>query len=266
MGQHCVDCLKGAGTQQARQPQFGDRGIRPMAPNVTVARGPVATYSLIAINVIIFALVVIQRGGLTGVAITPIMLHGSLITGLGLEHEYWRLLTSGFLHHSVMHLAVNMISLYIIGRDLERALGIGRYLAIYLTGLLGGSALVMAFETGVTQTVGASGAIYGLLGAILVVVLKSKVSPIPVIVILVLNFGLSISIPGISLLGHLGGFLFGAAAAIGVILLPGWVLPPEKRTADRVSRIGWISIAVLVLLALGLGIGFTAADSLTPVG
>lgn len=227
-------------------------------PGLDTTRGaavPYVTYGLIAVNLAVFVACLAQAGG-TDFTRSAIMRHGALITGLGYEQEYWRLLTSGFLHWSVMHVAVNMISLFIVGRDLERLFGPARYAAIYLIGLLGGSAAVMAIERDPTVTAGASGAIYGLMGALLVVVLKLKLPPTSVLVVIGFNVVLSLSIPGISLLGHLGGLVFGALAAGAVVWLPNKVLPPQRRTAPAVSRVGWYGLVGLVVLTLALGTGF----------
>ncbi|VFA88946.1 Rhomboid protease gluP [Gordonia paraffinivorans] len=251
MGQHCLDCLARDGVQ--RTPDFGDRGIRPMATTRVVPTKPYVTYGLIAVNVLVFLLCAAQAGfGDPGAA--PLFAEGDLLKSDVASGEYWRLLTAGFLHFSVMHIAVNMLSLYILGRDLELALGMFRYLAIYLIALLGGSAAVMLFEADRAVTAGASGAIYGLMGAMLVIILKARVSPVPVLSIIAFNVVLSFSLPGISVLGHLGGLAFGAAATAAVVYFPGLVLPPGGRTPEAASRVGWVALAALFVLAIALGV------------
>ncbi|MXP21370.1 rhomboid family intramembrane serine protease [Gordonia sp. HNM0687] len=254
VGQHCVDCLRNDGVQRSTAaPTFGDRGIRPMVASPMVAARPYATYTLIAINLVIFALCAMQARGFD-------MLDSRLFVDLALvkpwvaDGEYWRLFTAGFLHFSITHVAVNMISLFILGRDLEIAIGIPRYLGVYVTSLLGGSAAVMAFGSDMSINAGASGAIYGLMGAVLIVVLKARVSPTPVISIIVLNLVLSITIPGISLLAHVGGLVFGAAATAGIIFGPQWLLSPDRRSAVAAARIGWIVIAALLVVALAVSV------------
>lgn len=242
------------------QPGFGDRGIRPMVAKPLVASRPYATYGLIAVNVVIFAMCVAQARGMQMLN-SRLFVDWALIKPWVEGGDYWRLLTAGFLHFSVTHIALNMISLYILGRDLELAVGIPRYLAIYFTSLLGGSAAVMLLGSDNAVNAGASGAIYGLMGAVLVVVLKARASPAPVITIIVINLVMSVTIPGISLLAHVGGLLFGAATTAGIILLPQWVLSPEKRTAAAVGRIGWIAVIVLLIVAVAIGVGVGLADS-----
>ncbi|MCF8571655.1 rhomboid family intramembrane serine protease [Gordonia sp. HY002] len=247
VGQHCVDCVADANAAQR-------------ATGPTVARTdtkPVVTYALIAINVLVFGAVMLQAGGtdVRDLLSSSIYTNGVLVNGSGFDNQYWRLLTSGFLHQSVPHLALNMFSLYIIGADLERVLGRGRYLAIYLVGLLGGSAAIMALQQEPTLTAGASGAIYGLMGALFVILVKLKAPLTTVIVIIVINIVFSVTIPNVSILGHLGGLVFGAASAAVVVWLPGVVLPPAKRTQAAVDRVGWYGLIVLAVLALAVGAG-----------
>lgn len=208
-----------------------------------------------------FAAVVADAGGLA-LADSQVMRGGVLLSGLDVEHEYWRLLTSGFLHWSIMHLAVNMLSLYFIGPQLEQAFGTPRFVAIYLVGLLGGSAAVMALQHDIAATAGASGAIYGLLGAMLVTVVMLKLPVNSVLIVIGLNLVLSVSIPGISLWGHLGGLVFGALAALAVLWLPAKVLPPERRTAAAASRVGWYGIIGLAVVAVIIGSSLVAGASL----
>ncbi|MGV9860020.1 rhomboid family intramembrane serine protease [Gordonia sp. NPDC003425] len=254
VGQHCVDCRRGDGMQRTTVPTFGDQGVRPVAPKAVVARRPIATYGLIAINVAVFIACVIEARSFDA-GLAPLFQHGDLVGLYVSDGQYWRLLTAGFLHFTVLHIAVNMISLYILGRDLEIALGIGRYLMVYFISLFGGSAAVMLFEANNVRSAGASGAIYGLMGAMLVVVLKARISPTPVLVIIGVNLALSFSMPGISVAAHVGGLVFGAAATAAVVYLPGLVLSPQTLTADRAARVGWIALCALLVVAIGIGVG-----------
>lgn len=249
VGQHCVDCLRNDGIQQSTATTPRRRWSSAVAGDT-----PYVTYALIVINLIVFGLCVAEAG-ITNPGNAALMADGSLVKGIVGEGEYWRLLTSGFLHFSVMHVAVNMISLYIIGRDLERALGTYRYLAVYLISLLGGSAAVMLFEADNVQTAGASGAIYGLIGAMLVIVLKARVPATPVLVIIGFNVVLSVSLPGISLMAHLGGLAFGVAATAAIVYLPGLVLPRARLDAASANRVAWAALVTLLVVALGLGVG-----------
>ncbi|UEA61525.1 rhomboid family intramembrane serine protease [Gordonia otitidis] len=250
VGQHCVECRRGDGTQRAAPAAVGAQTISSPA---VARRSPIGTYALIAVNVVIFALCVIQAKSFDA-GLAPLFQHGDLVRAYVADGEYWRLLTAGFLHFTVAHIALNMISLYILGRDLEAALGLGRYLMVYFIALFGGSAAVMLFEAANVRSAGASGAIYGLMGAVLVVVLKAKVSPTGVITIIVINLVFSVTMPGISLAAHVGGLVFGAAATAAIIYLPGVVLSRESRTQQNASRVGWIALVVLLVIAIGLGV------------
>ena len=251
VGQHCADCLAQDGRQARSQ-------VAVAEPQLHTSVTPWVTYVLIGINALVFVACVVQGGGVGQDQIfsSRIMQDGALVSGGMFDHEYWRLLTSGFLHWGVVHLAVNMLSLFLIGRSLEQFFGHARYLAVYLTALLGGSGIVMFAQRGeLVVTAGASGAIYGLLGAFLVVVLMIKQSPAQVLTIIVINLVISVSIPGISLWGHIGGLIFGALATLAIYRLPVWVLKPDRRTPSAVSLVGWIGLAVLAVVAIGLGLG-----------
>lgn len=253
MGQHCVDCI----AQEAAATR-----VDPAAPAAGAATAtPYVTYALIAVNLALFAACLVQAGGVD-LARSSIMLSGLLPTGFDLEFEYWRLFTSGFLHWSVTHIAVNMISLYIVGRDLERLFGPARYLTIYVTSLLGGSAAVLALQHSASLTAGASGAIYGLMGALLVVVVRLKLPTTSVLLVIGFNIILSWTIPGISLWTHLGGLVFGALGALAVLWVPVVALAPEQRTMAKVTRVGWVGLGALLLIALAAGIGLVTSLSL----
>ncbi len=215
-------------------------------------RRPIATYSLIGINVAVFLWTVLAAGSFDVQISTPI-LYGEIVRGNVVLGEYYRLFTAGFLHYSVLHLAVNMISLYILGRDLEVALGIGRYLMVYVISLFGGSAAVMLAQANEGRSAGASGAIFGLMGAMLIVVLRLRVSPAPVITIIVINLVMSFTISGISLPAHVGGLLFGAAATAAVIYGPR-LLPAAQRTQRNANIVGWSGLGVLLLVAIAISV------------
>ncbi|GAA2009513.1 rhomboid family intramembrane serine protease [Nakamurella flavida] len=202
---------------------------------------PVVTYALIAVNVAIFLVTAIQArsgmqlGGSTWFA------QGSLLPELVASGEWWRLLTSGFLHVSVPHVALNMLSLYVLGLPLERILGRGRFVVVYLLALLGGSAAVMLFSDPLGPTAGASGAIFGLMGALVVTFRRLKYDPRQLLTIVALNLVLSLTLSGISWQAHLGGLAVGAA--VGAVM----VYPP------RVVRNRWQlwgSVGILAVLVL----------------
>jgi membrane associated rhomboid family serine protease len=205
------------------------------------------------VNLVIFAITALQARSITELRSSEVFTEGALWGPFMASGEYWRLLTAGFLHFSLIHVAVNMFSLYILGRDVEITLGTARFVGIYLTSLLGGSALVLLFENPLAINAGASGAIFGLMGATLVVVLKAKIPAGMVLGVIGINVVLSLTIPNISLWAHMGGLFFGAAAAAGVLYGPE-LLPAAKKNSRNAAAIGWIVMGALIILALVLSV------------
>ena len=240
VGQHCVDCVRASGRQVPTARAIG-------------AKTAWATYALIAINSALFLIVAAQARSITEVRSSEVFVDGALWGPFMASGEYWRLLTAGFLHFSLIHVGVNMFSLYILGRDVELTLGTARFLGIYLTSLLGGSAMVMLLGDPMAINAGASGAIFGLMGATLIVVLKAKIPASGVYGIIGLNVVLSFTIPGISLWAHLGGLAFGAAAAAGIVYGP-QLLPANARNPRNANAVGFLAMGVLIAVALAIGI------------
>ncbi|QBS42259.1 rhomboid family intramembrane serine protease [Nocardia sp. CS682] len=246
VGQHCVDCLR--------------QGQRDVAPVRTVAGAPVAraslpyvTYALIAINVAIYAITAVQAQSLMANRASALFIDWMLYPPAVAGGEWWRVIGSGFLHYGPIHLLLNMFALYVIGRDGELVLGRLRYLAVYLVSLLGGSAAVMVFAQD-SFTAGASGAVYGLFGAITVILIRLRQNPNQMLILIGINVFISFSLPGISLWGHLGGLAAGTLATLGILFLPGWLRVKSQETARLV---GWVAVAVLALVSCGV-IGATA--------
>lgn len=208
--------------QQAQAVQYRKAGYGAKTVAGAVApRTAIVTPVLIVINVLVYALTAVQAQSPMSNERAEFFQDGVLWPiGMVLRDEWWRLLTSGFLHYGLIHIAMNMLALWVLGRDLEILLGRVRFIAVYFVSMLGGSAAVFAFGDANTGTAGASGAIYGLMGAILVAVLRLKLNPGAAIGIIVINVVLSISLPGISLLGHLGGLVVGALAMIAMVYAP----------------------------------------------
>ncbi|PFG34749.1 rhomboid family intramembrane serine protease [Sanguibacter antarcticus] len=160
--------------------------------------------------------------------------------------EPWRFLTSAFMHSDQpLHILMNMYALWIVGPDLERMLGRLRFAALYLLSALGGSVavLLLADPTTVswyTGTVGASGAVFGLFGAILVVLRRIGRDARAVLVIIGLNFAIGFFVPNISWQGHLGGVVTGTI--LGALYA---FAPPSRR---RVVGIGGTVLVAVVLV------------------
>ena len=175
---------------------------------------PELTKVLIGISVIAFLAQSLGGAGLrTGGG--EVYARGVLFGPLVAEGEWWRLITGGFLHGGILHLGLNMYALWFLGNLLEPALGRVQFALIYFVSLLGGSLGVMLLSP-TAPTVGASGAIFGLLGAALVIgrsrgmdVMASGLGPI-----LLINLAITFLIPNISIGGHLGGLAAGALVAL----------------------------------------------------
>lgn len=242
VGQHCVDCVR-EGNRNTRTARTVAGASVPRTTKTPV------TLALIAVNVAIFAITAVQSGDPTNNFDSPLARDWALNSLLVSTGEVFRLIGSGFVHIGPIHLLVNMFALYLIGRDVELVLGRSRYLAVYLLSLLGGSASVMVFENPFAATAGASGAVFGLLGAQAVILLRLKRSPVPVLAVIALNIFISISIPSISLWGHMGGLVAGAAATAGLVFLPSHNAGSTRR--PRVS-LAWLSVAAVALVTLGV--------------
>ena len=212
---------------------------------------PQATRVLIAINVIVFLAETatgVPLGGVSGVSGGWIWNHGALfgpaLTGNNLNpiftgtHEYWRLVTGGFIHDGILHVGINMLSLWFVGAALEPAIGTRNFLAVYFTSLLAGSFGALLFQPAY-PTIGASGAIFGIFGALIVV---ARARGIPfwqsgLGFILVLNLLFSLSVRGISIGGHLGGLVAG--------LITGWLIVElgERRRRTTLALVGCLVVA-----------------------
>jgi membrane associated rhomboid family serine protease len=136
------------------------------------------------------------------------------------DGELYRLLTSAFLHGGFLHLALNMYALFLFGPPLEAALGRVRFSALYVVSALGGSALSYAFSSPAQPSLGASGAVFGLLGAFLVVSRRQKRDTSGVMVLLAINFAYGFLVPRIDWRAHLGGLVAGALCALALAYAP----------------------------------------------
>jgi membrane associated rhomboid family serine protease len=182
---------------------------------------PVVTYILIAINVLAFLGSAVSGGdlgfgGTGGSVISNGALYGPAVS---IDHEYWRLVTSGFLHAGLLHIGFNMFLLYLLGTQLEPAIGSLRFGVLYFTSLLGGSLGALLLSPN-SVTVGASGAVFGLMGGF-IVIMRARGgdvmgSGIPFLI--GLNLLLSLR-PGISIGGHIGGLVAGVVAAYVLVTL-----------------------------------------------
>lgn len=178
------------------------------------------SYVLIAANVAVFIVGMALGDSLDGQGADDGLIARAATLGGNIEflNEWWRIFTGGFLHHGVFHLAVNMFSLYILGLALERSVGRVPFAAVYLASLVSGSFGAL-LESPNSLIAGASGAIFGLMGALAALYLVQGVGlfQTPIGPILAVNLVISFTVPSVSLGGHLGGLvgglIVGAAAA-----------------------------------------------------
>ena len=178
--------------------------------------GALVTKILIGINVLVFLWQVGSGGTLSDPDGYPYV-HGALNGYLVADGEWWRLFTSMFLHGSVIHLGLNMLFLWWIGAPVEQALGRARYALVYLVGGLAGSTGALLLTSPEAVTVGASGALFGILGAAFVFERqRNYVLGGGALTIIVLNLAFTFAVPGISIGGHLGGLAGGALSALAL--------------------------------------------------
>lgn len=199
------------------------------------------TAILIAANLVVFVVTVLQARGLSNLHATG--LGGSMILwgpmAAGTDFGFLRVITAAFLHLDVAHVAMNMFLLLLIGREIEQFVGPRLYGVVYLAGALGSSAAVLWMDPAV-PTAGASGAIYGLL-AVLVGVIARRGGDLRAPLALVgVNVVYSLIIPGISLWGHLGGLVAG--------LLVVW---PATGRALWLRWAGALAVVALSVVAIG---------------
>ena len=213
----CPDCMRFAPVgircpEHAGEAQGAARMVQRVQTRSVTNVGWIAK-ALVAVNVGIYLLQLAQGAPVQANA-GSIFFNGALFGPAVADGDWWRLITAVFLHYGPIHLAMNMIALWLFGPALEAALGSVRFLLLYVAAGLAGSAGALLL-TPDAVTVGASGAIYGVFGAILVLERQGTyVFGGSVIPLLVINFAFTLFIPGISKGGHIGGFLGGALAIL----------------------------------------------------
>ena len=213
VGFQCPECVaEGAKTVRTPRTALGGR--------VSLDSSRVTT-TLIALNVAVFVFGLgvhdldIRFGNLA-LGVDPTT--GQII-GVA-QGQYYRLLTSAFLHAGITHILFNMFALAQIGPVLERALGRSRYLALYLLSALGGSVAAFLLAPLNQPSVGASGAIFGLFGAYYVVARRLGGETGPIVILLVVNLVITFSVPNIDWRAHLGGLVTGAVLAAAFSYAP----------------------------------------------
>ncbi|MFA9276659.1 MAG: rhomboid family intramembrane serine protease [Rhodoluna sp.] len=239
VGVICPECL---GQAQARAPRVG-REVLGGRSNQT----PVVTYTLIAITALFYVLQWIPGLDATNyLAYSPLYSYGEY-GAIGAPYEPWRMITSVFTHSTgfVFHILLNMYTLWIFGQMLERMLGKARFITLYLASGLAGSLGVMFWAPHDTFVVGASGAIFGLMGAYLVIQRKLGGETTQLLVLVGINLVIGF-LPGMSVSwqAHLGGLLGGA--------LLGFIFVQTRKYTQKKLQLGLVSLTVLAFVALAL--------------
>ena len=241
------------------------RGVRRAAYEGVGAK---VTRALIAINVLVYVAELVQGSGVNATK-GSIYQNGALIANgvkindslagvpahlpisdlVGVAHgDWWRLITAAFLHYGPFHILLNMLALWWFGSALEQRIGSGKFLAIYLVSGLAGSAGALMLDP-TTPTVGASGAIFGILGAGLVMEQfhRDMVFGGSALGMIVINLVFTFAVPNISIGGHIGGLLGGAACVFG--------LSRFGRTHiayGRAGLVGYLTIAAVGFIAVAV--------------
>jgi membrane associated rhomboid family serine protease len=243
IGSQCVDCAK------ASRPD-----VRTRARYWNARQPTLLTYAIMAVNVAVF--VWMGAANSANVGTGGRITYQQALLGLGdnlavgtddnriiiveLHEQWYRLVSSGFLHYGIIHLAFNMILLFQLGQLLEPSIGRVKFGLVYLAALLGGSAGGLVLEPNGLHG-GASGAVFGLLGAAAVMMLQRGINPLTTGVgsVIMLNLLITFSLRGqISVGGHIGGLLAGAAA--------GWFVSAPRHKGIP----NWLSYAAPVIVAV----------------
>jgi membrane associated rhomboid family serine protease len=249
----CTECMTVAPVglrcpDHSGRPQGVARVRRQVRRAGWAGTGALVTKTLIAINVAVFLAELgtgsiadnLLTGNIYGGFVDRFALDGHHVAGGG----WWRLLTAGFLHANLLHIGLNMFILWLVGAPLEEMLGRGRYLLLYVVSLLAGSAGAL-LQAPLVQTVGASGAIFGLFGALLVLeyFATGQIVGGQAFGLIVINLIFSFTFSNISWGGHIGGLVGGILATL--------VLARFGRGHAAYGRLGLLGIAGMVLIGAG---------------
>lgn len=237
VGYQCPDCVRGSSQEtRATRP-------RTLAGGTVVSDTRLITKILIAVNAVVFVTVLtvgdsmVRDLGLIGYAVDP-----TAYTWIGVaDGEWYRLLTSAFLHQQIWHIGFNMLGLWFLGPPLEAALGRARFLALYLISALAGSTLTYLLAAQNQLTLGASGAVFGLFGATAVLMRRMRYDMRPIAVLLAINLVFTFTWANIAWQAHIGGLVVGAVIAYAMVHAP-----REKRLPVQYG----VSATVLLLLVV----------------
>jgi membrane associated rhomboid family serine protease len=234
VGFQCPSCIA-EGAKSVRAP-------RTLAGGAVSGRDGMVSMVLIGINVLAFLVQIA-----TGDRASDIYQHGAMQGYVVADGDYWRLLTSAFLHSGWLHIAFNMYALYLFGPFIERALGTWRFIAAYVTMAVFASVFVFVLTEPSTVTIGASGAVFGLFGMALILLLKAKQDVSTLLVLLAINAFLSLR-ANISWQGHLGGFVIGCLLGLAFAYAP-----RERKQLVQIATFSAIWIGMIATIVVRTG-------------
>jgi len=202
-----------------------------------VVEKPYVTYALIAINIVVFLLqfsVGIDESS-TQFGMWP--------AGIAMNGSYWTLMTAAFMHASPLHIAFNMYILYVMGVALARIFGHTRFVVLYLLAALGGSVASYWFSDLRTVSVGASGAVFGLMGAFIVAGRRMRFDITQVLILLGINLVFGFMSEGVDWRAHLGGMAIGAIVAAIFVFAP-------RRHQTLIQALGCLAVLIVLIAAV----------------
>jgi membrane associated rhomboid family serine protease len=245
VGMRCPECAR----DRTKVTRVGGAGV---------GGEPVLTYVLVGVNVAVALGAFLSGASATsgGVGGSSLLSDGSVSRVAIDQGDYWRLLTSGFLHVTFFHLLFNMIALYVLGTMLEPAIGRLRFALVYFVSLLAGSFGALLFEAD-AATAGASGAIFGLMGAAVVVMRDRGINPMEsgIGIWIGINLLITFTIPGISIGGHIGGLVGGLVVALLFTELASRVRLSDGVVALLACALGGVAIAGAIAVSEGASRG-----------
>ncbi|TQN28634.1 membrane associated rhomboid family serine protease [Haloactinospora alba] len=241
VGFHCVSCVaEGQKSARGARTTFGGKPVR----------GPYVTWTVLALMAAGFVAQLTSASTPLAAAQSPLVRTlGMWGVGIVGADQWYRLLTAAFLHGSVWHILFNGYATYILGPQLERWLGHGRFACLWLLSALGGSVLSLAV-TPAQLSIGASGAVFGLFGALFVLGRRMRVDIRFVLVLLGINLLLTFAVPQISWTGHIGGLVSGLVLGAAYAYLPWSTGRLGEQTARRTRLHAAATAAYAVLLVV----------------
>jgi membrane associated rhomboid family serine protease len=237
VGYQCPECVHGADATSAA------RATRPR----TITGGTIAANPGLVTKVIIGLNLAVFLGALVGG--TRFVFDIDLLGYAVADGEWYRMVTSAFLHDELWHIGLNMLALWLLGPPLEAAFGRSRYVTLYLVSALAGSTLAYLLTPANQGSLGASGALYGLFGATAVLMRRLNYDMRPIAVLLAINLVLSFTVDRISWQAHIGGLIAGTVIAYAMVHAP-----RERRTLVQT-----LVCAALLLIMVVACVARTAA-------